>query len=86
VAEFAFRGRPIPATLWTVAAELAREYGVFRTAKVLRLEYGKLKRQMTPAQPKARPISTTPPAFVELIAVWSKYWTDEPVCHHRPSV
>ena len=60
--------RPIPATLWRVAAELAREYGVFRTAKVLRLDYGKLKRQMTPAQPKARPVSTTPPAFVELIA------------------
>ena len=35
---------PIPERLWTLAAEAAREHGVFRTAKVLRLEYGKLRR------------------------------------------
>jgi hypothetical protein len=35
---------PIPESLWTAAAEVARVHGVFRTAKVLRLEYGKLKR------------------------------------------
>ena len=34
----------IPDALWASAAELAREHGVFRTAKVLRLEYGMLKR------------------------------------------
>jgi hypothetical protein len=34
---------PIPERLWTAAVGLAREHGVFRTAKVLRLEYGKLK-------------------------------------------
>jgi len=28
---------PIPDSLWSAAAELAREYGVFKTAKVLRL-------------------------------------------------
>jgi hypothetical protein len=33
----------IPERLWAAAAELAREHGVFRTAKALRLEYGKLK-------------------------------------------
>ena len=39
------RGRlPIPEGLWASAAAVAREHGVFRTAKVLRLEYGKLKR------------------------------------------
>jgi len=37
---------PIPAALWAAAAEVAREHGVFRTAKVLRLEYGKLKRMV----------------------------------------
>ena len=34
---------PLPDSLWASAAELAREHGVFRTAKVLRLEHGKLK-------------------------------------------
>jgi hypothetical protein len=35
---------PIPEKLWASAAQAAREHGVFRTAKILRLEYGKLKR------------------------------------------
>ena len=35
---------PIPARLWKAAAKVAREQGVCRTAQVLRLEYGKLKR------------------------------------------
>ena len=40
------RGRlPIPAGLWASAAAVAREHGVFQTAKVLRLEYGKSRCQ-----------------------------------------
>ena len=35
---------PIPKPLWNAAARMAREQGVFRTAKALHLEYGKLKR------------------------------------------
>ena len=35
---------PIPARLWKAAAKVALERGVCRTAQVLRLEYGKLKR------------------------------------------
>ena len=35
---------PIPEGLWAAAVGLAREHGVFHTAKALRLEYGKLKR------------------------------------------
>ena len=35
---------PIPPGLWRAAARVAREHGVCRTAQVLRLEYGKLKR------------------------------------------
>ncbi len=35
---------PIPPRLWKAAAKVAREHGVCRTAQVLRLEYGKLKR------------------------------------------
>jgi len=33
--------RPIPEALWKRAADLARQYGVFRTSKVLRLDYSK---------------------------------------------
>jgi len=31
-------GRPIPEALWKMAAELARQNGIFRTAQVLRLD------------------------------------------------
>jgi hypothetical protein len=71
---------PIPQRLWTAATELAREHGIFHTARVLRLEYGKLKQLVEAASPAAKrrvkkaPVSrsrrarsTTPPAFVELI-------------------
>ena len=44
---------------------MAREHGVFHTAKVLRLEYGKLKRMVQSARPIAK---TAAPAFVELVA------------------
>lgn len=56
---------PIPDKLWALAAQVAREHGVFRTAKVLRLEYGKLKRMaegITPTRP-----ALTSAAFVELV-------------------
>ena len=35
---------PIADSPWASVVELAREHGVFRTAKVLRLEYGQFKR------------------------------------------
>jgi len=41
-----------PEALWP-AAEAAREHGVFRAAKALHLEYGKLKR-MLEARPRRR--------------------------------
>jgi hypothetical protein len=63
----AHRGRlPIPDDLWASAAEVAKEHGVFRTAKILRLEYGKLKPLVQSAAPVPR--TTAPPAFVELMA------------------
>jgi hypothetical protein len=61
---------PIPETLWAAAAEVAREHGVFRTAKVLSLEYGKLKRLTTESHPDRRRtarLSAPPTAFVELL-------------------
>ena len=60
--------RPIPEALWLRAADLAREHGVFRTVKVLRLDFSKLKRQMTPAQAGAKAASSPSPAFVEFLA------------------
>ncbi len=63
------RGRlPIPEGLWASAAAVAREHGVFQTAKVLRLEYGKLKR-MVEAAPSGRPAAghpLGPTTFLEL--------------------
>ena len=56
---------PIPEPLWASGAEVAREHGVFHTAKVLRLEYGTLKRMAPSARPMAK---TAAPAFVELVA------------------
>jgi hypothetical protein len=57
---------PIPEALWASAAAVAREHGVFRTAKILRLEYGKLKRM---AESDAPATATAPPAeFLELVA------------------
>jgi hypothetical protein len=61
---------PIPEPLWAAAAEVAREHGVFRTAKVLSLEYGKLKRLTTESHPGRRRtarLSAPPAAFVELL-------------------
>lgn len=60
--------RPIPEVLWSLAAELAAQHGVFRTAKVLRLDYNKLKRQIQAAAPVAKSASVPQPSFVELIA------------------
>ena len=55
---------PIPEPLWAAAAELAREHGVFPTAKALRLEYGKLKQQVEAADPVAkRPVAKAPVAL-----------------------
>ena len=58
---------PIPEALWASAAAVAREHGVFRTAKILRLEYGKLKRMAESDAPARRTLA--PPAeFLELVA------------------
>ena len=71
---------PIPEPLWAAAAELARKRGIATTAKVLRLEYGKLKEKaLAPGLGKGversqtarsgrRQSKSRPPAFVELFA------------------
>lgn len=65
---------PIPDPLWAAAAEMAREHGVFRTAKVLSLEYGKLKRLMAESpmgRRRTARLSTPPTGFVELLPAHS---------------
>lgn len=53
----------LPDALWTSAATLARTHGVGTVARTLRLDYNKLKRQVSsPAQ--AVPVATA--SFVEL--------------------
>ena len=54
---------PIPNALWKAAAEAAREHGVFRAAKSLRLDYTKLKRVV---ESDAASIRAPSPRFVEL--------------------
>ena len=60
-------GRPrLSESLWRAAVELAGEFGVHRTAKVLRLNYGALKARVSAADPE--PASGEPaPQFVELV-------------------
>ena len=63
------RGRvPVPAALWASAAVVAREHGIFRTAKILRLEYGKLKRMAESATAAVRR-TPAPAEFLELVAL-----------------
>lgn len=59
--------RPIPEPLWALAAELASEHGVFRTAQVLRLDYTKLKQRTPTAARSEEPVSAPAATFVELI-------------------
>jgi hypothetical protein len=47
--------------------ELAQEYGVCRTAQVLRLEYGKLKQLVAAAGPVGKAPKALP-SFVEVMA------------------
>jgi hypothetical protein len=62
---------PIPESLSSAAAEVAREHGVFRTSKVLSLEHGKLKRlakESHPGGPRTVRLGGAPTAaFMELL-------------------
>jgi len=39
------RGAPMPAPLWTAAIALARQHGLYTTARALHLDYGSLKKR-----------------------------------------
>ena len=54
---------PIPKTLWAGAVALARQQGLYQTARALHLDYGGLKAHVEAAD--ARGGTRRPPAFVE---------------------
>ena len=56
------RGRPIPAALWSDAADVARANGVAKTARALRLDARKLAKLAEARAERA-------PAFVEIGAI-----------------
>lgn len=58
------RGAPMPATLWTAAIALARQHGLYTTARTLRIDYGSLKKRLDTAGAGRVPS----PAFVEFAA------------------
>jgi hypothetical protein len=55
----------LPEPLWTAAVKLAREYGVNRTARTLRLDYNGLKKRM--AATASESSSAAPVPFVQLL-------------------
>jgi hypothetical protein len=61
-----FRSR-IPEDVWARAALLARQYGVGKTARILRLDYYALKKRMEIGG-QGRLAKRPSPAFVELIS------------------
>jgi hypothetical protein len=57
-----YRGAAMPAALWAAASALARQHGLYATARALRVDYGSLKKRLGPAEAGRVPS----PAFVEL--------------------
>ena len=58
---------PIPARLWALAVEHAREAGVHATARRLRLNYYSLKQRVEGAGGARAPGARVAPAFVEVV-------------------
>lgn len=60
----------LPEPFWNAAVEFAREYGIYRTARPLRLDYADLKQRLLGSQsrPRKRVRKANQAAFVELLA------------------
>jgi hypothetical protein len=56
----------LPESFWQAAVDLAKEYGLFRTADPLRLDYMRLKKRLEGSTGPCR--KQPPAAFVELVA------------------
>ena len=59
-----YRGAAMPAALWAAAVVLARQHGLYTTARTLHVDYGSLKKRRDAAGAWRVPS----PAFVELPA------------------
>jgi hypothetical protein len=57
------RGTPIPERLWSLALELARLYGVNKTASTLKLDYYGLKKRLGESTPA---VAADQAAFLEI--------------------
>ena len=57
----------IPETLWILAADLARECGVFRTARELHLDYNALKKRLNSTETRIVRSNPAPMGFVEVV-------------------
>ena len=71
------QGQRIPTVLWAAAAGLAKQHGVHRVARELRLDYNGLKNRVGPVGPAKRPAKIDA-QFVELFAAPASAVT--PVC------
>jgi len=56
---------PMPETCWTRATALAREHGVLRIARAVRIDFGALKRRVEAAAAEPEP-RQPPTKFIEL--------------------
>jgi len=63
-ARCAYRGAAMPAALWAAAVALARQHGLYTTARTLHVDYGSLKKRLEAAGARRVPS----PAFIELPA------------------
>ncbi len=58
----------LPEPLWSAAVKLAQEYGINRTARALRLDYGSLKKRMESSVPSdTSPVSVGGLQFLQLL-------------------
>ena len=70
-------GRPrIPESFWALAARAARQFGVHRTCRALRLDYVALKRHVEAAGTRGSSRLESPPSFVELVPAGSTFPTE----------
>lgn len=61
------RRSPIPEGLWKAAVEVARQCGLTRTARILRLDYNGLKHRLDQSDPLQVCNPTSASAFMELL-------------------
>jgi hypothetical protein len=57
----------IPENLWTLAADLARECGIFRTARELHIDYSALKNRLNSTETRIVRSTPAPMGFVEVV-------------------